>query len=107
MNESKYYIVICIFLLSYILVPKAFAETVMGQVLDKNGSPITGMEIKLFHPESGLSRPRYTDERGKFFFDFVRSVEGNYDIEYYWKGNLIYRGSIQVRGNVQLPSIKF
>ncbi len=106
MKIVNYHIILTLVLLFFVLPTNSFAESLMGQVLDKRGVPITGMEVRLYHPKSGLSRPRYTNYEGVFFFDFVPAVRGNYDIEYYWKGQLIYRGSVFVQGNVRLQPIR-
>lgn len=105
MKILKRYLIIFVLLLSYLFPLTSFAESLMGQVVDRRGIPIPGMEVQLYHPDPGVSRPRYTDREGIFFFDYVPPVNGYYDIEYYWRGRLIYRGSIQVIGNVQLPPI--
>ncbi len=93
-------------LLLVLFVSNAHAESLMGQVLNRRGFPVGGMEVRLFHPGPGLSRSRYTDRNGFFYFDYVPPVGGSYDIEYYWKGQLIYRGPVTVRGNTQLPPIR-
>ena len=83
----------------------SFAETLSGQVVDKQGIPVPGMEVKLFHPEQGASRPRYTNQKGVFNFDYVPPVQGSYDIELYWMGQLVFRKSIAVKGDVELDPI--
>ena len=83
----------------------SFAETLSGQVVDKQGIPVPGMEVKLFHPEQGTSRPRYTNQKGVFYFDYVPQVQGTYDIELYWRGELVFRKSIAVTGDVELDPI--
>lgn len=84
-----------------------YAETLTGTILDKRNYPVGGMEVRLFNPspEIGVSRPIYTNSNGVFFFDDVPYVSGYYDLECYWKGKLVYRGSIKVRGNESLPPI--
>ncbi|VAW44280.1 hypothetical protein MNBD_GAMMA04-79 [hydrothermal vent metagenome] len=105
MKTSKSCIVIFVLLLSYLFSMTSFAESLKGQVVDRHDVPVPGMEVRLYHPDPGVSRPRYTDRDGIFFFNYVPPVNGYYDIEYYWRGELIYRGSVQVIGNVQLPPI--
>ena len=106
MKISRYLIIIFVLLLSFFLPMKSFAESLRGRVLNRGGVPVTGMEVRLFHPRSGVSRPRYTNRDGVFYFDYVPRVNGNYNIEYYWKGRLVYRGIIQVLGSVNLPDTR-
>ena len=105
MKTFNYNLIAILLFISFVIPSNSLAESLIGQVVDRRSIPITGMEVRLFHPGPGLSRPRYTDARGVFFFDFVPPVRGRYDIEYYWKGELIYRGSISIVGNTQLPTL--
>lgn len=96
--------ILCLF--SLLTPTQSLSETLTGQVLDKRGIPVPGMEVRLYHPGPGLSRPRYTNQNGIYFFNFVPPVQGSYSIEYYWRGRLIYRGPVTVIGNTRLPPIR-
>ncbi len=83
-----------------------YAETLMGKILDKRGTPVPGVKVILYHPIPGESSPQFTDYDGIFYFSFVSFQRGPYDLEFYWRGKLIFRSSITVRGHMQLEPIR-
>lgn len=91
----------------FVLPETTVAESLMGQVLDSRGLPVPGMEVVLYHPQVGESRQRYTSKNGVFYFDYVPLVRGLYDIEFYWRGTLVYRDRIFIKGNLKLPPYRF
>jgi len=105
MNKFALLVIFAFGLLAFPVVTSA--ESLMGQVLDRRGIPVPGMEVVLYNPDAGLSRSRYTSRDGVFYFNFVPLVRGQYDIEFYWRGNLVYRDRIVIRGNLQLAPYRF
>lgn len=82
------------------LLQTAQAETLRGTVRDKgSGKPIPGLEVKLYHPAEGESRPTYTNQYGEFYFPFVPYQSDPYDLEFYWRERLIFREQIKIRGD--------
>ena len=105
MKITKNILMTFVLLASIVMPAGSFAETLMGQVLNNSGIPVPGMEVRLFHPGPGLSKPVYTNGDGVFYFSFVPIVPGSYDLEFYWRGNIVFRRSVLVRGNTRLAPL--
>ena len=80
------------------------AESLSGQIVNANGIPIPGMEVILYNPRVGPSPSQFTDTRGKFFFNYV-PFPANYDLELYWRRELVFRRLIYIRGYTRLAPI--
>lgn len=83
-----------------------FAESLMGQVQDRGGRPIPGVEVILYNPAVGPSSPRFTDYNGIFYFPYVPFQSSGYDLEFYWRRRLIFRRRISIQGHIRLPPIR-
>jgi len=88
-----------------LIISNTYAESLSGQVLNDKGVFIPGMEIKLYHPAIGESKPRYTNKKGKFYFYNVPKLKGVYNVEYYWRGKLVHRASVSILGKTKLPPL--
>jgi phosphoribulokinase len=85
--------------------PTVRAETLAGTVINQNHRPIPGLTVFLVHPSVGRGFPSVTDSFGRYFFSNVPRISTPYYIEIYWGQRLIYRNTIVISGNVQLPPI--
>jgi len=83
----------------------AHAETLRGTVTNQYNIAIPGLTVSLVHPSVGRSSPSITDSWGRFFFSNVPLINTPYYIEIYWGYQLIYRNTVMIVGNIQLPPI--
>ena len=97
--------VVLFFLILLVSISRAAqAETLRGTVLDsRTGVPVPGVKVILYHPAVGASRPQYTDRYGRFYFPFVPYQSRPYDLEFYWREQLIFRDRIEIRGDMEPP----
>ena len=108
LRHPKTVLMSALLLMMFFLPGSLNAASLIGQVIDgRRDTPIPGMEVVLYHPQVGPSRPRYTGPDGVFFFSYVPRVRGDYDLEFYWRGRLIDRIRISIEGDVRMDPIRF
>jgi len=81
------------------------AETLYGVILNQHNTPIPGLTVSMVHPSVGRSFPSITDPLGRYFFNNVPLINSPFYLEVYWRYQMLYRNTIMIRGNVQLPPI--
>ena len=81
------------------------AETLAGLVVNQHNRPIPGLTVSLVHPSAGRSFPTVTDSLGRYYFSNVPRISAPFYIEVYWGNKLLYRNTVAIVGNAQLPPI--
>lgn len=98
-------IIIGFVIISGLFVSTVHAETLGGVVVRPNNTPVPGLTVSLVNPAVGRSYPSISDPYGRFFFSNVPLVNSSFYIEIYWGYQLLYRNTVTIRGNMQLPPI--
>lgn len=84
-----------------LIIPQpVWAETLQGNVLNGSNRGIPGLTVFLVHPVLGRSSPSFTDVSGHYFFSNVPLRPEPYYLEIYWGQRLLYRNTLQIRGNI-------
>jgi hypothetical protein len=70
-----------------------------GVVRDQHQRPLEAVTVYLVHPVIGRSAPRFTDATGRYEIRGVPQA-GEYFLEAYWGGELVYRQPVFIGGYV-------